>query len=165
MILNPTKLALCVMIAGDNHRSGVLLYRITFWMKSAAARIPKRTGDWIANNHEFWKTDTRLSRDQLTRSLKYLEAMELIEREQFWWAGRNILYERPTTKTVEFLDAATTWPAAEELIAQSKNHPTEVSICPEPSSATLPNSNGTSKSAHPASADLPNSNYIKNRHK
>jgi hypothetical protein len=165
MILNPSQLALCIMLAGDNHISGVLLYRITFWKKSGNARIPKMAGKWIANKHEFWKTDTRLSRDQLTRSLKYLEGQGLIEREQFWWEGRNILFVRPTTKTVEFLDAATTWPAAEELIAEAKNHPTEISICAEPSSATLLNSNGTSKSAHPASADLPNSNYIKNKHK
>jgi DNA-binding MarR family transcriptional regulator len=162
---NPSKLALCIMIAGDDHRDGVLLERIMWWWKYASLRIPKKTGEWIANKHEFWKKEARLSPDQLTRSLKRLESKGLIERTQYWFRGRNILYLRPTAKTVEFLQAATTWSAADELIADVENHTTEISKSAKPTLAKSLNCNKLSKIAESTSADLPNSNYIKTKHK
>ena len=161
---NPSKLALCIMIADNDHRDGVLLERIIWWWKYAYLPIPKKAGKWIANKHEFWRKEACLSPDQLTRTLRRLESKGLIERAQYWFEGRNIMWLRPTAKTVEFLQAAKTWSAANELIADVENHATEIGKCAKPSLAQSPNSNGLSKIAEPSSANLPNSNYIKTKH-
>ncbi len=80
------------MVAGESHRDGVLLERIMWWIKYSSVFIPKKTGKWIANKHEFWKKEARLSPDQLTRSLNRLESKGLTSRQRFkyrnmmrWW--------------------------------------------------------------------------------
>ena len=161
---NPNKLPLCIMLAGEDHLSGVLLERVLWWWQYAVVSIPKKPGVWIANKHEFWMRETRMSPDQLTRSLRRLEKNGLVERTQYWFRRVSILHLRPTQKTIEFLQAATTWPAANELIVGVQNHATDTSKCAELSPANLTNSNGSSETAESTSVNLLNSKYIKTKH-
>lgn len=154
LLINPNRLALCIALVGNDHRAGVLLERILFWYGYAKVKIPGKVGKWVANDHLFWMLDAQLSCDQLSRSLKLLDAKGLIERTQFWFGRRTILHVRPSTKTTAFLEAAKTWPAANELLEKLKSCPTKISACAEPSSANSPNSNEISKNAEPTSADL-----------
>ena len=151
------------MLAGKDHQAGVLLHGVVHWIKHASATIPKVPGKWVANDHEFWKRETQLSRDQLSRNLKYLAERGLIERRQWWWGRSNILYVRPTQKVSEFLSAATTWPAAYELVKEAKNHQTEISKIADPSSVKLLNCK-LSNTAQLTSADLLISNNIETEH-
>jgi hypothetical protein len=161
---NPNKLPLCIMIAGEDHLAGVLLERIMWWWPYASISIPKKPGEWIANSHVFWMREARMSPDQFSRTLRRLVAKGLVERTQFWFAGLNILHVRPTLKTIEFLQAAKTWPAANELMV-GQNASSQTGKFAEPDSANSLNPNGSSKNAESGSAKSPDSNYIKTNHK
>src|ERR1700712_2725077 len=141
------------MLAGEDHQSGVLLSRIVHWYQYAKIKIPNLPGVWVANDHDFWRKEGRLSRDQISRCLKHLHERCLIERTQFWFGRKSILHVRPSLTVTNFLAEATTWPAAEELFASLQTGLTEVSNSAVPGSAILLNS-VTSKSAKPSSAHL-----------
>jgi len=151
------------MLAGGDHRAGVMLERICFWIKYARMRIPKKPGKWIANDHEFWSRDTRLSRDQLSRTLNRLDRAGLIERTQFWMGHRNVLHVRPTALTLNFLQSATTWKAADELVGLP-SVPTESSDLAKLGFVNLQMSNEISKIAEISSVILPIPNNIKTVH-
>jgi hypothetical protein len=175
----PNRLALCIMLTDRDHMAGVLLERAVHWIRFAKATIPGVEREWIANVREWWMQEAQLSYDQFDRASRLLRKMELIEKRQWWFARRNMLYLRPTQKTVDFIDAAQTWKAAQEFyedysvdeeisgfeeLADSNFAEPPGNEIAEPSSATKLNPNGYSKSANPNSAQAPNSKYINNTH-
>jgi hypothetical protein len=167
------------MLTHGNHMAGVLLERAVHWIRYGRATIPKAKGEWIANVREWWMQEAQLSYDQFDRASRLLRKMGLIEKRQWWFARRNMLYLRPTQKTVDFIAAAQTWKAAQEYyedycvddeisdfeeLADSKFAEPHGSEIAEPGSATNLNLNEYSKFANPNSAQAPNSKYINNTH-
>jgi hypothetical protein len=175
----PNRLVLCVMLTQGNHMAGVLLERAVHWSRYGRATIPGVKGEWIANIREWWMQEAQLSCDQFDRASRLLRTMGLIEKRQWWFARRNILYLRPTQKTLDFIAAAQTWKAAQEFyedycvdeessdfeeLADSDFAEPPGSEIAEPGSAPKLNPNGCSKFANPSSAQAPNSKYINNAH-
>jgi hypothetical protein len=153
------------MLAGGNHMAGVLLARIMHWSRYGRAEIPGTSGFWIANDRAWWMREACLTADQYDRSMSKLAKWKLVERRQWWFGGRKILFVRPTDLTTAFVVASKTWPAAKELlpdlhaVGQSK-----VSETADQSSAEMLISNGVSNSAELGPAASLNSNYIENSH-
>ena len=58
----------------------------------------------------------QLPSDQYDRTILKLEKWNLIERRQWWFGRRNILFVRPTKVTADYVTAATTWKAATEFV-------------------------------------------------
>jgi hypothetical protein len=175
----PNRLALCIMLTHRDHMAGVLLERAVHWIRHAKATIPGTEGEWIANVREWWMQEAQLSYDQFDRASRLLRRMKLIEKRQWWFARRNILYLRPTEKTLDFIAAAQTWKGAQEFyedcsideeisdfteLADSESAEPPSSEIAEAGSATKLNPNGYSKFANPSSAEAPNSKYINNTH-
>jgi hypothetical protein len=154
------------MLAGDNHQAGFLLLKICYWHRYAKAKIPKIPGTWVANKREWWGREARLSLGQYDRAASRLVRLGLIEKRQFWFGQKNILYARPTSKVRNFLAAATTWEAAELVLAQSNSAAAEPfgddDNFEEPGSSTLVNSNCVFDSDVLGSSDLALSNSIIN---
>ncbi|MEI9426855.1 hypothetical protein [Mesorhizobium sp. Cs1299R1N3] len=161
MTPNPSRLARCIMLAQGNHTVGVLLHSITYWAKYGKAEIPNTPGTWIANERTFWMQEACLSSDQYDRCIRSLHKWELIERRQWWFGGKNILFVRPSTITVNYLQSASTWEAAKELAPSlpATMHGS-ISKIAEPSSAFLPNSNEIGNCADPGTAKPLNSNNL-----
>jgi hypothetical protein len=175
----PTRLSLCIMLARRNHMAGVLLERAVHWRQWSKATIPEVEGTWTANIREWWMQEAQLSYDQYDRASRLLATLGLIEKRQWWFAGRNMLFLRPTNKTLGFICSASTWKAAREYFA---HYATDEQISDsaeltnsnfaeppdsenaEAGSAKKLNPNGYSKFAEPSSAGAPNSKYINNTH-
>ena len=115
---NPDPLALCVMLAQGDHAAGLLLYKIRHWAKYGKAEKPGVEGTWRANDKPWWMREARLSSGQYDRAIAKLKEYELVEKCQYWFGPRNIGYVRLSSKTRDFLTAATTWDVAFELLAQ-----------------------------------------------
>ena len=113
---NPSPLALCLLLANRNHLAGVVLERIAHWSQYGRAKIPGKDGMWIANVRQWWLRECCLSPDQWDRTIRKLKKWGLIERRQWWFAGRSILHVRATELTKSFLAASTTWEAASEFL-------------------------------------------------
>jgi hypothetical protein len=175
----PNRLALCVMLTHGNHMAGALLERAVHWIPHARATIPGVEGEWIANVREWWMQEAQLSYDQFDRASRLVREMGLIEKRQWWFARRNMLYLRPTQKTLDFIAAAQTWKASREFyedycVDEEVSDFEELADCnfaeppggeiAEPGSATTLNPNGYSKFANPNSAQALNSKYINNTH-
>jgi hypothetical protein len=156
------------MLTGGEHMAGVLLERAVHWIQYARATIPGAEGKWIANMREWWMQEAQLSYDQFDRASRLLRKMGLIEKRQWWFARRNMLYLRPTQKTLDFIAAAQTWKGAQEYYEADEEVSNFAELTggeiAEPGSATKLNPNGYSKYAHPNSAEAPNSKYINNTH-
>ncbi len=162
---NPSPLSLCIKLARENHRAGVLLERIVHWSRYGRAEIPVTSGYWIANDRAWWRREACLSADQYDRSIRRLKEWQLVETKQWWWAGRLILHVRPTELTTDYLAAAKTWKAADELIADvTTSHQQQVSENADQSSAKTLISNADSKFAKAGSATMLNPNNITNEH-
>jgi hypothetical protein len=172
---DPSRLALCTMLARENHMAGVLLERIVYWIRYGRAEIPRTMGCWIANERTWWMREARLSLDQYDRSIRRLKEWQLVEARQFWWGRRSILHVRPTKLTIDYLAAAKTWKAADEFIAdvlfsktvnqgsaKTLSEPDGKSA--KPGSAKTLISNADGKSAKPGSANTLNPNNIINVH-
>ena len=148
----PSRIALCVKLAHSNHMAGVLLYRIVFWKQYARAKIKGETGEWIANDRAWWMREAQLSSDQYDRTISKLEKWNLIERRQWWFGRRNILFVRPTKVTADYVTAAKTWQAADEYVDDEMGHEVTISKSTDQSSANLLSSKGVSVTAKPGSA-------------
>jgi hypothetical protein len=105
--------------------------------------------------------EAQLSSAQYDRSVRTLADLKLIERRQWWFGGRSILFVRPTATTLDFVTAAATWQAAYEFLEEENDYASASTI---PGSAGLLNPNGLSKPAKPGSAKKQNSKYIKTTH-
>jgi hypothetical protein len=97
--------------------AGVLLYSILYWFKYGRAVIPGEEGYWVAHTRRWWCREACLSLRQYDRAIAKLAEWRLVEKRQWWFGRRNILYVRPTSKVENFLIAAKTWAAADELVA------------------------------------------------
>ena len=150
----PARIALCVKLAHCNHMAGVLLYRIVFWAQYSSAKINGVIGVWTANDRAWWMREAQLSSDQYDRTISKLEKWNLVERRQWWFSGRNILFVRPTEVTSDYLAAAKTWQAAAEFVGDQmgQEEHLEISKSADQSSANLLHSNGLSTIAKPGSA-------------
>ena len=118
------------------------------------AKIP---GKDDANVRQWWLRECCLSPDQWDRTIRKLKKWGLIERRQWWFAGRSILHVRATELTKSFLAASTTWKAASEFLNDLGLNGSGKSA--DHGSANVLTSNGVSKSAEPGSAKTLNSNY------
>lgn len=158
---NPSRLALCVMLTGGSHMLGAFLERAVYWSKYGNAKIPGVEGRWIANRRTWWMREVQLSSAQYDRASKRLLELNLVEKRQWWFSGRSILFLRPSATTLDFITASATWQAAYEFLENENDLASASAI---PGSAVLPNSNGLSKPAKPSSAKKPNPNNIKTSH-
>jgi len=61
--------------------------------------------------------EAQLSAGQYDRAIAKLKKYELVEKCQYWFGRHNILHVRPSTRTRDFLAAATTWGVALEILA------------------------------------------------
>lgn len=95
--------------------AGALLYQILHWVKYAKATIPGVSGHWIANDRTWWMREAQLSSGQYDRSMRKLEGWNLIERRQWWFGRRNILFVRPSELAFDLYPVCTTWAAAYEF--------------------------------------------------
>lgn len=162
---NPHKDALCVMLAAGNHPAGLLLLKIVYWKKYSTAKIPKVEGFWTARDRAWWAREAQLSAGQCDRAFALLHRSGLIERRQWWFGHRNVLFVRPTWKTLNFLAGATTWDAADFLMQQlsyiaDTDHDAELGTNANPTSPGLVNSNEDLKAAKPSSPVVANSKYL-----
>jgi hypothetical protein len=107
------------MLARGNHMAGVLLHSILYWSKYGSAKIPGEEGKWTAHDREWWSREACLSLRQYDRAISRLMTWGLVEKRQFWFAGRNILHVRPTTLTTDWIALASTWQAAEEFLDEA----------------------------------------------
>lgn len=161
----PSPLARCIVLARGSHVAGVLLAAIIYWFKYASKKLPKAEGNWIAHKRTWWMREAQLSRDQIDRALRKLDEWDLIERRQWWFGNRNILYVRPTPLATNFIHATTTWAAVHEFtagLACSAEGGPGHSKKKKVTSAETVNSNGVSTHADPGSATNQNSNNINN---
>lgn len=158
---NPNRLALCVMLAGGNHTAGALLERAVYWKQYGAAAIPNVEGKWIANPRLWWMREAHLSSAQYDRASAKLQDQGLIEKRQWWFGRRCILFLRPTLYTMNFLAASSTWQAAQELLADEDFM---ISNFAKLSSADSLNSNGFIDFEEAGVAVLPNPNNINTTH-
>jgi hypothetical protein len=140
---------------------GVLLERAVYWKQYAKAKIPDVEGYWIANPRLWWMREAQLSSAQYDRASAKLRDLELIEKRQWWFGRRCILFLRPTAFTVDFITAGQTWQAAEEWL-DSEDY--EIDDSDEPGSAVLLDLNGFGHCAQPSSAISPNPKYIDTTH-
>jgi hypothetical protein len=162
---NPDNSALCVMLAGDNHAAGILLFKIVYWARYAVAIIPKKPGKWIARPRGWWAREARLSNGQLDRALALLARYELVEKTQFWFGHESILHIRPSWRTRNFLAAATTWEAAAIILLNQpnlgdagQNFPQPISD--NPGSMNLANFNEFAAAGDQSLSETMNSKYI-----
>ncbi|MHC2795515.1 hypothetical protein ACVINZ_004527 [Mesorhizobium jarvisii] len=158
MNTHPSRLALCIILARSNHAMGVLLHSIVYWAKYGKAVIPKATGTWVANERSFWMQEARLSSDQYDRCIRSLHKWQLIEKRQWWFGGKNILHVRPSTATLDYLQSASTWEAANELAPATMHG--SISKMAEPGSAVLLKSNEVGNSAEPETVKPLNSKSV-----
>ena len=160
----PSRIALCVKLANCNHMAGVLLYQIVFWKQYVHAKIPGVSGEWIANDREWWMREAQLSSDQYDRTILKLEKWNLIERRQWWFGRRNILFVRATKVASDYVMAATTWQAAAEFVGNhaGQNEYLKISKSADQCSAMALISNGISTIAKPGSAMALSSNNSEN---
>jgi hypothetical protein len=154
---NPSRLALCIMLAKGNHVAGTFLHSVVYWSKYGRAEIPNVDGYWIANNRNWWRREVCLGLRQYDRAVAKLATWGLIEKRQWWFGGRNILFIRPTSLTQDFLASAKTWAAAKELvleiIANTSDHMlSELSPSGKPG---LPNSEVSKGNAKVGNSGMP----------
>lgn len=114
----PSRLALCIMLAKGNHLTGAFLYSIVYWSQYGRAKIPHADGYWVANTRIWWCREICLTLRQYDRAVAKLATWGLIEKRQWWFGRRNILYIRPTSLTKDFLASAKSWAAAKELVLE-----------------------------------------------
>ncbi len=164
MKITPSQQALCVKLAQRNHAAGFLLYLIVYWHQYAKPTIPKFKGKWIANKREWWMLQGQLTPSQLDRALPFLKRLRLIERTQYWFGRENILHVRPTELTTNYLTAAKTWQAAEELYPASETTGATEAKSAKPGSSKTTSSKGFIIAAKLGSAELVKSNTIKTSH-
>jgi hypothetical protein len=112
----PSRHAICIKLAGGDHKAGAFLYSIQHWTKYASAAIPGVEGHWIANTRVWWMRECCLTSSQYDRTISKLEKMGLIERCQYWFGPRNVLHLRPTTISLKYIASATTWKAADQFL-------------------------------------------------
>lgn len=116
MFESPRTASLCVKLTGGDHKAGMLLHRTFELVRFMKATIPHKPGTWIAHDREWWCREVQLSLRQCDRALALLEQRGLIEREQWYWENRLILYVRSTTFTLEFLRHPNmTWELADAM--------------------------------------------------
>jgi hypothetical protein len=169
LVTKPNRSALFVMLAQGNHMDGALLERAAHWIQYSKAKIPGTEGKWVANKREWWMQEAQLSADQYDRASRRLRKLGLIEKGQYWFSGRCILYLRPTQTTLDFIQSAKTWQAAREFLEYSVEEDGEVadpgeSNIADVSTATPMKSNGYSKIAMPGSTELLNPNNMEVEH-
>jgi hypothetical protein len=169
LVTKPNRSALFVMLAQGNHMDGALLERAAHWIQYSKAKIPGTEGKWVANKREWWMQEAQLSADQYDRASRRLRKLGLIEKGQYWFSGRCILYLRPTQTTLDFIQSAKTWQAAREFLEYSVEEDGEVadpgeSNIADVSTATPLKSNGYSKIAMPGSTELLNPNNMEVEH-
>lgn len=91
-----------------------------------------------------------------SNTVAYRRAFLVIERRQWWFGRKNILYVRPTQVAVDFIASATTWKAAEQFLPSAlsagKDHNIENKNL---SSADLAIPNGIPVSDEPGLAEEP----------
>lgn len=168
---HPSPDTLCILLARGKHLDGLVLRKIVYWYRYARAEIDGQKGRWIANPRTWWGRETCASLGQFDGATRRLKKAGLIEKRQWWFGGKNVLYVRPTKPTRDFLAAAQTWPAVEELAAQFKigkgwatildQLAAEVFKVEEPSFSELMNSSVTNYD-EPGSAILAISNNSNN---
>lgn len=142
----PSSLTLCTLLARRDHMAGALLNAIRHWTKYSRAEIPDEDGTWCANPHTWWMRECSMSAGQLSRNLRKLDEWGLIERRQFWFGRRNVLYVRASDMTTAYVEAAQTWPAAFELLPEAQKGAAETAA------AAGSNKNGKLSSSFPASS-------------
>jgi hypothetical protein len=113
---NPNAVSICVLLARGDHVAGLLLYRINFWSRYGKATIKGVEGQWIANDRRWWMREAQLSLRQYNLAAAKLVKLGLIEKRQFPFAGRNVLYVRPSALTKDIFASATTWDMALEVL-------------------------------------------------
>ncbi len=113
---NPDKLDLCIMLSRGDHAAGVLLRKIHHWSQYSHAKIPGVEGEWRAKEKTWWMREAQMSSGQYNRNIADLLKYELIEKRQYWFGGPSITHVRLSKQTKNFLDAATTWDVALELL-------------------------------------------------
>ena len=115
---NPNTASICVLLARGDHAAGMLLDRINHWSRYGKATIPGVEGQWCANDRPWWMREACLSPGQLDRSFAKLAKLELVEKHQFPFAGRNVLHARPSDTTRDILASAKTWDMTLEVLTQ-----------------------------------------------
>jgi hypothetical protein len=156
------------MLARHNHQAGLLLLKIAYWARYGRAKIPNAEGYWVAHDSAWWARETCLSARQYDRAIAKLAAWGLIEKRQWWWGHRNILHVRPTSRTVNFLQAATTWEAAEQLLnsigGMTSAPESWVAESGNPSMQETAVSNGFANNGNPSSPNAEISNDLLHKH-
>ena len=162
-ITNPSRGVLCIMLAGRNHMAGVFLASIMHWAKYGTAVIPGAPGYWVANPRKWWMKECCLTASQYDRTICKLEKLGLIERRQWWFAGKNILFLRPTEKTRSYIASSSTWTAAEQFLGYpNMGSALEFSGYEKPSSTEVATSNENAKSHEPGLSEKQISKPISN---
>jgi hypothetical protein len=162
-ITNPSRGVLCIMLAGRNHMSGVFLASIIHWAKYGKAVIAGAPGYWVANRRKWWMKECCLTASQYDRTICKLEKLGLIERRQWWYGGKNILFLRPTEKTRSYIASAATWIAAEQFLGYpSTGSALEFGGYEKPSLTEVASSNENVKNHEPGLADEQISKHISN---
>lgn len=145
--------------------AGALLFAIVYWSQYGKAEIPGVEGFWYAKEREWWSREARLSPRQYDRAIAALASACRIEKRQWWFGGRNILHVRPSQLTRDFLDAAKTWEAAEELLhdialSDVTEAQFEVANSGKPGSPNTEKSNGIADNGNPSSPKAGMSNTL-----
>lgn len=145
--------------------AGTLLAAIVHWAQYGQAKITGVEGKWVANPREWWMREACLTPAQYDKAIRNLCVWKLIERRQWWFGGKNILYVRPTELTSNFYQAMTTWAAINELeteLERTQMGPPEICEITDPGSPNSTNSNELSQSADPSPPETMNSKYVSN---
>ncbi len=147
--------------SGRKAHSGRAARTCRFLKQYGHARITDVEGEWIANPRHWWMQEAQLSPAQYDRASAKLAELKLIEKCQWWYGRKCILFLRPTALTMDFLAAAKTWQAAYELLEEPQYG---FSVSANPGVANLLKSKKFSKNAKPSSAISLNPKDIKTLH-
>jgi hypothetical protein len=160
----PPAVTLCTLLARRDHQAGLLLNEVIYWARYGRAVIPNCEGKWVANRRSWWAREACLTPGQYNRAARRLAQWGLIEKRQWWFAGKNILFVRPTQLTLDYLSAATTWQAAQELLVElkifSKKEAIKFTEFGKPGISDSAISNGLSKVGKPSLSKSKISNHI-----
>ncbi|MFA6264880.1 MAG: hypothetical protein WC670_04080 [Pseudolabrys sp.] len=145
--------------------AGMLLYSVVYWIKYGRAVIPGVEGYWVAHTRHWWCREACLSIRQYDRAIAKLAKWGLVEKRQWWFGQRNILYVRPSGTVEDFLIAAKTWAAAHELAAAKFDFaPPKLAENGNPSLPDAEISNVFSETGEPSPPSSEISNNIINSH-